>query len=215
MKKVRIDIVSDVVCPWCILGYKRLEQALLALSDKLDADVHWHPFELNPAMPPEGQNLREHLREKYGTSAAESASARGNLVKLGEDVGFLFHFYDEMRIYNTRKAHQLLMWASSEDKQAALEMRLFHAYFCEQKDISNTEQLIECAREVGLDTDIAAMVLNDSGWAETVVHTEQQWLDAGIHAVPAFIINQKHLISGAQTPEVLISALEQITHNTH
>lgn len=215
MKKVRIDIVSDVVCPWCIIGYQRLELALATLADKIDADIHWHPFELNPAMGSEGQNLREHLQEKYGSTLEESVSARENLTKLGEEVGFLFHFFDEMRIYNTRKAHQLLMWASSEGKQFELQMTLFRAYFSEQKDISDDEQLIECATAVGLDPEVAKMVITDQSWAETVAHTEHQWLEAGIHAVPAIIINQKHLISGAQTPDLLISALEQITLNTH
>ncbi|UUM32125.1 DsbA family oxidoreductase [Vibrio japonicus] len=215
MKKIQIDIVSDVVCPWCIIGYKRLEMALAALSDKLEAEIHWHPFELNPAMGNKGQDLREHLHEKYGTTREDSILARQNLTQLGQDVGFQFNFYDEMRIYNTRKAHQLLMWASGEGKQFELEMRLFKAYFSEQKDVSNSAQLIECAKQVGLDPEIAEMVINDQGWAESVVHTERQWVDAGIHAVPAFIINQRHLISGAQTSENFISALKQITENIH
>lgn len=214
MKKIQIDIVSDVVCPWCIIGYKRLEIALVALSDKLEAKIHWHPFELNPAMGDKGQHLREHLNEKYGTTVEESVLARQNLAQLGGEVGFQFNFYDEMRIYNTRKAHQLLLWASGEGKQFDLEMKLFEAYFSEKKDVSSSAQLIECAKQVGLDPEIAEMVIHDQGWAESVAHTERQWVEAGIHAVPAFIINQKHLISGAQTPEILMSALEQIAQDT-
>ncbi|WP_159737896.1 DsbA family oxidoreductase [Vibrio atypicus] len=210
MDKVRIDIVSDVVCPWCIIGYKRLEQALSALSNEIEADIHWHPFELNPAMGSEGQNLREHLHEKYGTTEEASISARETLTNLGKEVGFEFHFSDEMRIYNTRKAHQLLMWASSEGKQFDLQLSLFYAYFSDNKDISQEEVLLQCALEAELDNDVAKQVLNDSGWAETVASTEQQWLEAGINAVPAIIINQRHLISGAQTTDRLTSALKQI-----
>lgn len=211
MSKVRIDIVSDVVCPWCIIGYKRLEQSLSALADSVEADINWHPFELNPAMGQEGQNLKLHLQEKYGTTDEASQSARETLTQLGQEVGFTFNFTPEMRIYNTRKAHQLLMWASSEGKQLELQLALFHAYFTENLNISEDEVLLACANKVGLDSAVASSVLEDQGWAESVATTEQQWLEAGINAVPAIIIDRKHLISGAQTTELLISALQQIT----
>ncbi|KJY84582.1 DSBA oxidoreductase [Vibrio galatheae] len=211
MKKIRIDIVSDVVCPWCIIGYKRLERALTTLEAEVEADIQWHPFELNPAMGSEGQNLREHLAEKYGTTTEASIAARETLTNLGKEVGFEFNFNDNTRIYNTRKAHQLLMWAQSEGKQFDLELALFHTYFTQGKDISDVDVLIECATKMGLDSDVVASVLNDSSWADAVASTEQQWLEAGINAVPAIIINRKHLISGAQTTELLISAIKQIS----
>lgn len=213
MNKVRIDIVSDVVCPWCIIGYKRLEAALKTLSDSVEADIQWHPFELNPAMGAEGQNLREHLKEKYGTTDEASIAARDTLTTLGQEVDFKFRFYDEMRIYNTRKAHQLLMWAQSEGKQFDLELRLFQAYFSEGKDISDPDMLITCAESVGLDAKVVDSVINDQSWAEAVASTEQQWLEAGINAVPAIIINRKHLISGAQTTDLLVSAITQISQS--
>lgn len=213
MNKIRIDIVSDVVCPWCIIGYKRLEQALMVVADDVDAEIHWHPFELNPAMGPEGQNLREHLHEKYGTTTEASISARETLTALGQEVGFDFSFSDEMRIYNTRKAHQLLMWAQSEEKQFDLELALFYAYFSENKDVSSDDVLVECAVSVGLDESIAKNVITDPSWAEAVASTEQQWLEAGINAVPAIIINRKHLISGAQTSDLLVSAINQIVQS--
>lgn len=210
MHTVRIDIVSDVVCPWCIIGFKRLEQALSSLESSISADIHWHPFELNPAMGPEGQNLREHIQQKYGTSEEASIAARQTLTQLGQEVGFRFEFYDQMRIYNTRKAHQLLLWAQSEEKQMELEMALFAAYFTDQLDVSDDKVLIECAAKVGLDPQVAEHIIHDQSWADAVAATEQQWLEAGINAVPAIIINQKHLISGAQTAEKLIEAIEQI-----
>ncbi|MFB9215735.1 DsbA family oxidoreductase [Vibrio sinaloensis] len=212
MKKVRIDIVSDVVCPWCIIGYKRLEQALSTLSDSLEADLYWHPFELNPAMGEQGQNLKEHLQEKYGTTEEASQSARQTLTQLGHEVGFEFHFSPQIRIYNTRKAHQLLMWASSENKQLELKLKLFQCYFTDNQDISDEKVLIDAAANVGLDSETAKLVLADMTWAESVATTEQQWLEAGINAVPAIIINKKHLISGAQTSELLVSALKQINN---
>lgn len=211
MNKIRIDIVSDVVCPWCIIGYKRLEHALASLSESIEAEIHWHPFELNPAMGTEGQNLREHLHEKYGISEEASIAARETLTQLGREVGFKFNFYDGMKIYNTRKAHQLLMWSQSENKQFELEMALFKAYFSGAKDVSDPQVLIECAQSVGLDIELAGNILNDESWAQAVASTEQQWLEAGINAVPAIIIDRKHLISGAQTSELLTSALEKIT----
>lgn len=211
MKRIRIDIVSDVVCPWCIIGYKRLELALMSVADEIEADIHWHPFELNPAMGAEGQNLREHLAEKYGTTTEASIAARETLTKLGNEVGFAFNFSDESRIYNTRKAHQLLMWAQSEDKQYDLELALFHAYFTDGKDISDPQVLIDCASELGLDATMVSQVISDETWADAVASTEQQWLEAGINAVPAIIFDRKHLISGAQTTELLLSAIKQIT----
>lgn len=210
MHTLRIDIVSDVVCPWCIIGFKRLEQALSSLEHSISADIHWHPFELNPAMGPEGQNLREHIQEKYGTSEEASITARQTLTQLGQEVGFRFEFYDQMRIYNTRKAHQLLLWAQSKEKQMDLEMALFEAYFTDQLDVSDEKVLIECAAKVGLDPQVAKHIVDDESWADAVAATEQQWLEAGINAVPAIIINQKHLISGAQTSERLVEAIEQI-----
>lgn len=110
LKTIRIDIVSDIVCPWCVIGYKRLCKALDLVQPDISADIYWHPFELNPTMPIQGQNLREHLAEKYGTTPKASEMARATLTQLGKDVGFDFHFTDSMRIYNTRQAHQLLLW---------------------------------------------------------------------------------------------------------
>ncbi|MGF1909198.1 DsbA family oxidoreductase [Vibrio kasasachensis] len=213
MKTVRIDIVSDVVCPWCIIGFGRLKQALASLDHEINAEVHWHPFELNPAMPIEGQNLRQHLAEKYGTTPNASQSARETLTQLGADVDFEFNFSDDMRIYNTRKAHQLLLWAQSEHKQQALKLALFRAYFTENKDISDSDVLIDAAQSVGLDKQTAAVILDDTAWAKTVAKTEQQWLEAGINAVPAIIFDQKHLISGAQNVDALTQVLRDVANS--
>ncbi|WP_165313642.1 DsbA family oxidoreductase [Vibrio ziniensis] len=212
MRSLRIDIVSDVVCPWCIIGYKSLQAALKLLSNEIQAQIHWHPFELNPTMPQGGENLRDHLTRKYGTTREASIEARNKLTQLGAEVGFDFNFFEEMRIYNTRKAHQMLMWANQHHKQNELELALFEAYFCHEKPIDNESVLIQIAVDIGLDKAQCVQVLSDESWAKAVANTEQQWLQAGIHAVPAIIIEQKHLISGAQTTENLVNTLRSIAH---
>ncbi|MGY2574343.1 DsbA family oxidoreductase [Vibrio sp. C8] len=214
MRSLRIDIVSDVVCPWCIIGYKRLQAALKLVSNEIQAEIHWHPFELNPTMPEGGENLRDHLARKYGTTKEASIEARKTLTQLGAEVGFQFNFYEEMRIYNTRKAHQLLMWANQHHKQSELELALFQAYFCQEKQIDDENVLIQIAVNAGLNESECLQVLHDESWAKAVASTEQQWLQAGIHAVPAIIIDQKHLVSGAQTTERLVELLKSISQNT-
>lgn len=211
MRTVRIDIVSDVVCPWCIIGYKRLEAALAILSGQLRAEIHWHPFELNPTLPQGGENLREHLARKYGTSAQSSIAARDTLLRLGDEVGFTFRFFDDMRIYNTRKAHQLLLWANQHHKQAELQMALFDSYFTRGQAMDDEDVLLDLAEQVGLERVQCQQILRDESWAKTVANTEQQWLQAGIQAVPAIILDQRHLISGAQTTENLLSVLQEIS----
>lgn len=210
MKTIRIDIVSDIVCPWCVIGYKRLEHVLTTSFTDLDADIHWHPFELNPTMPIQGQNLRKHLAEKYGISQQASTLARENLTLLGEEVGFEFRFFDEMQIYNTRKAHQLLLWAQDQGKQTLLMNLLFQAYFTRKQNIADPDILIRLAQNIGLDVETARHVLSEKSWANTVLATERQWLEAGIQAVPAVILNQKHLISGAQTEAILTRAINDV-----
>ncbi|NIY92229.1 DsbA family oxidoreductase [Vibrio diazotrophicus] len=214
MRSLRIDIVSDVVCPWCIIGYKRLQAALKLISNEIQAEIHWHPFELNPTMHEGGENLRDHLARKYGTTKEASIEARQTLTQLGAEVGFHFNFYEEMRIYNTRKAHQLLMWANQHHKQSELELALFDAYFCQEKRVDDDNVLIQIAVDAGLNEAECRQVLHDESWAKAVASTEQQWLQAGIHAVPAIIIDQKHLVSGAQTTERLVELLKSISQNT-
>lgn len=210
MKSIRIDLVSDLVCPWCIIGYKNLEYALLTLSDSLKAEIYWHPFELNPMMKPDGQNLREHIAEKYGTSLDASIAARQTITELGLGLGFKFNFSDDMKIYNTRKAHQLLLWSQSYNLQLELEIALFRAYFTHGRDISDSDVLLSITDSIGLERSLCEQILDDESWAEAVSSTEYQWLEAGIDSVPTMIINKKHLISGAQPTEILVDALLDI-----
>lgn len=215
MQKVRIDIVSDVMCPWCAIGFYSLNMALEALADKVEADIHWQPFELNPSMPMHGQNMREHLIEKYGMSVAESDENRAMISERGAAVGFAFQFSDDMNMWNTFDAHQLLHWVGETKQGAQTELKksLFAAHFQQHKNVSDTEVLLELVAKVGLDKDEARAVLAEQRYALAVRAQQQQWQESGIHSVPAFVINQQYLISGGQPPEAFIEAIAQIVSN--
>lgn len=210
---LRIDIVSDVMCPWCVIGYSGLDKALTALAEKLEAEIHWQPFELNPEMGPEGQNLREHLHEKYGSTDEESKANRERITQMGAQLGFTFNFKDESRIVNTFNAHQLLHWAGATGapgKQSELKLALFKAHFTDGRDVSKVDELVAVAAAVGLNADEARAVLADQRYAAVVRASQQQWQEAGIHSVPAVILNEQYLLSGGQPPENYIQAFTQI-----
>jgi predicted DsbA family dithiol-disulfide isomerase len=209
--KVRIDIISDVMCPWCVIGYKGLTQALEQLEGELVADVHWQPFELNPNMPEQGQALAEHITEKYGSTPEQSRENRDHITQLGAKLGFQFNFTEGQRILNTFKAHQLLHWAGeSSDKQTELKMALLNAYFTEGRDVSNNDVLVQIISEIGLDADFARKLLDDQVYAGDVRALQEQWRQLGVTAVPTFIIDEKYMISGGQPPEAFVQALRQM-----
>ena len=209
-KSIRIDIVSDVVCPWCVIGFKQLGQALAQLGDEVDADLHWHPFELNPQMPPEGQDLREHLAEKYGTTAAQSHAARERLTGIAKSLGVEFRFYDGMRVRNTFRAHQLLHWAGEQGRQTDLELALFDSYFSREEDVDDLDVMVAAAGRAGLDEELARAVVADGRYADAVREEQQFWLGKGINAVPSFILDGRYLIPGAQDPDVFVAALRRL-----
>jgi predicted DsbA family dithiol-disulfide isomerase len=208
---MRIDFVSDVSCPWCIIGLKALQQALSRLEGQVAAEIHFQPFELNPAMPAEGQDIAEHIAEKYGSSPEQFAANREAIRSRGAELGFTFSM-DRARIYNTFDAHRLLHWAEQEGSQYALALKqaLFKAYFTDGKDPSAHPVLTALAGEAGLDTARAAEILQSDAYAAEVRAQEQFYLDAGIHSVPAIIINQQFLLQGGQPVEVFEQALRQI-----
>ena len=210
---VRIDIVSDVVCPWCVVGFKQLEDALSRLDGEVDADIHWHPFELNPSMPEEGQELREHMGQKYGSTFEQSQAARKRLASIGDSVGFSFNFYEGQRIYNTFLAHQLLRWAEEQGKQTEMELALFESYFSEQENVGDPATLAQVAARVGLDESEAAALLSDGRYADEVRERQRFWLSKGIQAVPSFILGGRYLIPGAQDPDVFVGALEKLAED--
>jgi predicted DsbA family dithiol-disulfide isomerase len=209
--RVRIDFVSDVVCPWCVIGLRSLEEALARLEGKVEADLHFQPFELNPQMPPQGEDIGEHLRRKYGSSDEQMAASRENIRARGAALGFEFRMDKRDRTYNTFDAHRLLHWAETEGRQAALKHALFAAYFTRGENVSDHAVLRQCAQQAGLPVERAGEILASDAYAAQVREQERFYVQNGIQGVPAVIINERHLISGGQPPEVFESALMQIT----
>jgi predicted DsbA family dithiol-disulfide isomerase len=205
---LRIDFISDVVCPWCVVGYRQLELALK--STATDYEIHWHPFELNPDMPAEGQNLREHLAEKYGATREQSQENRARLTDLGASLDFKFAFTDDMRMVNTFDAHRLIHWAETQDLGHALKQALFAAYFSEQRDVSDAAVLIDVAEKAGLDATEAKAVLDGQRYAAEVRQQENVWIQNNIRGVPAIIFDNKHLVTGAQGVENYTRILTQL-----
>ncbi|QYG06022.1 DsbA family oxidoreductase [Janthinobacterium sp. PAMC25594] len=207
---LRIDFVSDVSCPWCVIGLKSLEQALDKLDGTVQAEIHFQPFELNANMPVEGEDIGEHIARKYGSTPEQMAQSREAIRARGEQLGFTFAMDKRGRIYNTFDAHRLLHWAGIEGRQKALKMALFDAYFTQGQNPSSHEVLLKVAGDVGLDTAKAAEVLASDAYADEVRAQERFYQQNGINSVPAVIINERHLISGGQPPEVFEQALRQI-----
>ena len=210
MNKLRIDFVSDISCPWCVIGLKSLEQALERVVDVAEAELHIHPFELNPQMAPEGEDIVEHLARKYGATEEQGAKTRAMIRDRGAELGFRFDVENRGRIYNTFDAHRLLHWAELQGREIDLQMALFSTYFTHCENPSSHEVLARVAGEVGLDAAEAADILAGGAYAEEVREREEFFQRQGITAVPAIIINQRHVISGGQTPEVFERALRQI-----
>ena len=205
---IQIDIVSDVMCPWCIVGFRQLEQALGMVG--AGAYIRWHPFELNPAMPPEGQNLAEHITEKYGSTPEQSAQNRKMLTDLGASLGITFNFSDDSRIVNTFAAHQLLGWAQGQGLQHPLKMALFEAHFAEGRDVSDAEVLLDVAEAVGLDRAAAADVLESGSQAEETRAHQQFWTSRGISGVPSMVFDGRYLLTGAQGAETYAQMLTKV-----
>lgn len=207
---LQVDIVSDVVCPWCIIGYKQLQKALVSLPGQFDPVINWHPFELNPQMPEQGQDLREHIAQKYGASAAQSQGARTRLVELGESLGFTFDYFEGMRMVNTFRAHQLLHWAGQQGRQTELKLALFEAFFSRREDVGDIDLLCEVASRVGLDGEAAHAVLLDARYAQEVRAEQGYWLEREVHAVPTFFLQRQYIIPGAQDAEAFARILQKI-----
>ena len=217
---MRIDFVSDVACPWCAVGLNSLELALDKLGPEVPVALHFQPFELNPGMGAEGADAGVYLKNKYGMSDAQLAQSRGVIRERGAAVGFAFG--DRARIWNTFDAHRLLHWAGLQDDaagaaggtsnrhQRALKHALLQAYHGDGRNPGALDVLLELAAAVGLDTTEAAAVLAEGRYADEVREAEQSWQQAGIQSVPAIVIDQTHLISGGQPPEVFEQALRQI-----
>ena len=216
MTTLKIDFVSDVSCPWCAIGLGALEAALARVAPDITAELRFQPFELNPAMAPEGQDITEHIQQKYGSTLEQQLQSREAIRLRGESVGFTFGAGQRRRIYNTFDAHRLLHWAELEsvERQRALKKALLKAYFTDGENPSDDEVLVRVATDVGLDATRAREILAGDDYAVEVREREKLYTDAGIHSVPAVIINNQHLISGGQPVEVFERALRQIAGTT-
>lgn len=210
-EKLKIDIVSDVVCPWCTIGYKRLEKAVEELGLQNQVEIEWQPFELNPLMPREGQNVGEHLAEKYGSTLLQQKEAQQMLVDAGAELGFTFDYFDEMRMSNTFEAHILLEYAKKHGKQTELKMNLTTAFFSRRKDVSDRKVLKKALLEVGLNVEDGMSKLDNENAQNEVKSKESYWKSLGIRSVPSFIFNKKSAIVGAQSIDILKGALIDFT----
>lgn len=207
---LKIDFVSDVSCPWCVIGLRGLTEALDQLGSEVQAEIHFQPFELNPGIPAEGQNIVEHITEKYGSSAEESQATRARIRDMGAELGFAFRTDGQSRIYNTFDAHRLLHWAGLKGKQLPLKLALLRAYHSDGKDPGNHEVLAEAARSVGLDAGEAGEVLRSGAYADEVRAEEQEYQAKGIQSVPAIIFNGRYLVSGGQPVETFEQVIQQV-----
>jgi predicted DsbA family dithiol-disulfide isomerase len=209
---LKIDFVSDIACPWCAVGLGALEKALERLQGEVKVELHFQPFELNPQMPPGGQDLGEHLTQKYGSTPEQQAQIRQTISARGAEVGFEFHPGGRGRVYNTFEAHRLLHWAEDQGvgRQHALKKALLRAYQGRAESVEDPEVLLAAVAEAGLDVGAARTVLASQDHALAVREREQFYTQAGIRSVPAVIINDRHLISGGQPVEVFEQALRRI-----
>jgi predicted DsbA family dithiol-disulfide isomerase len=211
---LKIDFVSDVVCPWCAVGLGSLEQALRQLDGQVQAELHFQPFELNPQMGPEGEDITEHLGRKYGSTPEQQAANWEALRQRAAAVGVQFRAEGRGRTWNSFDAHRLLHWAGLEGaaKQRALKKALLHAYFGEGRSVSDPAVLLQAVEQAGLDAERARAILAGDAYTAEVRWQEEYYTSRGIRAVPSVIVNDRHLIQGGQPPEVFAQALRQIAN---
>ena len=210
---IKIDFVSDVACPWCAIGLKSLEAAMARVGEGLQVELHFQPFELNPQMSAQGEDMVEHLSRKYGMSAEQVASNSEVIRARGESLGFEFRMDRRRRMLNTFDAHRLLHWAglSGQQTQLALKHALLRAYFTEGSDVSSTEVLVGLAQDAGLDGACARDVLASGEYTDAVRAQERFYQEQGITAVPSVIFNDRHLLQGGQPVETFENALRQLS----
>ena len=209
MTTLKIDLVSDIACPWCAIGYARLQHALATLP-QLQTELEWHAFELNPDKNAPQEPILPALSRKYGRSEDEMRASQANMMQIAADLGLNFSKMQQRFTCNTFDGHRLVKWAATQSKASAMKLALFEAYFGEAKDVSDAAVLANCAEQAGLDKTQAERILASDDYADSVTEDIAQYQQAGISSVPAFIINNRYLISGAQEPAQLAASLQQI-----
>jgi predicted DsbA family dithiol-disulfide isomerase len=208
---LRIDFVSDVVCPWCVIGLKSLEQALAALAGEVVPEWHFHPFELNPGMAPEGENAAEHIARKYGRPPEAGEAARSQIKTMGEQLGFTFKGGPDAMIWNTHDCHRLLHWAEKAGKAHELKTALFEAHFSRAEPLNSFDTLVGAASAAGLDAAAAREVLDSGRYADEVTAAQRWWREEqDITAVPAIIFNGKYAVLGGQPPATFEKVIRRI-----
>jgi predicted DsbA family dithiol-disulfide isomerase len=217
LPRLSVDIVSDIMCPWCIIGWLKFQTVMTHFAGRVDFRVQWHPFELNPAMPREGEDAAAHVMRKYGITAQQSSANSAKMAAVAADLGFTFNRGPGFRMRNSFDAHRLLTWAAAlEDPdqaaatgvQTALKLALFTAHFTDNRDVSDHAVLADVAASVGLDRTRAAAILASGEFGEMVRSEEAYWADQNITGVPAFILGGRMMIPGAQDPDVFIRVIE-------
>lgn len=216
--KISIDVWSDVMCPWCIIGYSQLQKGLDSLRGEIEAELRWHAFQLNPDMPEEGEEQHAHLARKYGRTPEQAAAARGQMKEIAARAGYSFDYTGageapEARLWNTRRAHQLLLWTLAQhgaDKQTELKLALFDAHFQQRRNVSDPRVLIEIASSLGIDPAAAEAALDNPVLGQQVQEEQRMAYDMNVTGVPAMLVNGKFLIPGAQEPETYANALRRV-----
>lgn len=209
-RTVKVDFVSDVVCPWCALGATALEQAIENLAGEITVELTYKPFELNPDMPAEGEHAVKHMMRKYGRTVEEVASRNEMIIARGKALGFRFDLEKRSHFYNTFDAHRLLLWATQEGRQVPLKKALLKAYFTDGQNPSDQETLVRLAGEAGLSGERAREVLAAGEFAEEVRELERFYTDRGINSVPAMVLNDRQLVTGSQSVEHYETVLRQM-----
>ena len=209
MDKLRIDIVSDVVCPWCVIGFINLRKAITQLSPKVEFEINWKPYELHPEIPENGYDKKLYMQQRFGDLSGK-ASPYKQIEKIGKSLGFDFNFSKSERIPNTFNAHRLLWKAREFGIQTELSEALFKCYFTEGKDIGSKEVLLEVATKVGMDLKTMQLFLDSKEGGQETADEEMSFIEKSIGAVPTYFINEKYIIQGGQEPETFVSFLNKI-----
>ncbi|MEM8695327.1 MAG: DsbA family oxidoreductase [Pseudomonadota bacterium] len=208
--QLKIEFVSDISCPWCVVGLRNMEAALAAIGDEVEADIRFEPFELNPGMPREGMDRADYFTSKYRISAEEAERRGGEIRARAEEAGFTMNTGQGFRVYNTFDAHRLLEWAMEEGKQRALKHALFTAYFTEARNMGDHETLVEIAQSAGLDGDRAREILANDEYSGHVRQAQSYQRGRGVQSVPTIIVNGEYVINGGQPPEIFEKAFRHI-----
>ncbi len=214
---IKIDFVSDIACPWCAVGLGNLNKAIASMKDQVQFEVHFRAFELNPDMPKGGQDVIEHLTEKYGMSVEQVKENQARIRGKAIEAGFAFHPEGRKWVYNTFDAHRLLFWVAQElglEQQALLKTELLSTYFFLAVNLDEQQHLLDAVIRAGLDPVRATQVLDNNEFAQDVREEEKRYHSLGIHSVPSMILNEQYLIQGAQPPESFVGAFEQLLAKT-